>query len=280
VEDKGDHMAKDAKKTAPAEPVLQAPEGSGETIDLKELLEAGAHFGHQVRRWNPKMIKYIFTTRDNVHIIDLAKTAKCLEEAMAFVTKWVGEGNEIVFVGTKRQAQAIVKEEALKAGAPYVTERWLGGMLSNWDEMQKRIGRLKDLKQKRDSGAFNHYTKKERVLLDREISRLERFFGGIANLPTRPQALFVVDTHKEMVAVKEASAVGIPIVGMVDTNGDPDLVNYVIPINDDAVRTIKLTVTKIAEAYQRGIALRKKTNDEPKNQGTEKLKNTKEPRNL
>ena len=254
-------MAESAKKAVPVDPVkpiIQTPEGSGETIDLTELLEVGAHFGHQVRRWNPKMVKYIFTTRDNVHIIDLAKTARNLEEAMAFVTKWVGEGNDIVFVGTKRQAQAIVKEEAMKAGAPYVTERWLGGMISNWDEMQKRINKLKDLKQKRDSGAFNHYTKKERVLLDREIARLERFFGGIAHLPSRPQALFVVDTHKEVVAVKEASIVGIPIVGMVDTNGDPDLVTYVIPINDDAVRAIKLTVTKIAEAYQRGLALRKK----------------------
>lgn len=226
-------------------------------IDLKELLEAGAHFGHQARRWNPKMKPYIYTTRDNVHIFDLALTAQKLAEAMEFVTKWTKNGQEIVFVGCKRQAQLIVKEEAIRVGAPYVTERWLGGILTNWDEIGQRVKRLKDLKEKRDTDGFKHYTKRERVLIDREIARLERFFGGLVNLKGKPEALFIVDTHKEIVAVKEATLLKIPIVGMLDTNGDPDVVTHPIPINDDAVRSIKLVVTKIAEAYAAGKAQRK-----------------------
>jgi small subunit ribosomal protein S2 len=228
-------------------------------VDLKELLEAGAHFGHQAKRWNPKMKPYVFTTRDGVHIFDLAITAKKLQEACEFVTKWVSEGNEIVFVGAKRQAKAIVREEATKVGAPYVTERWLGGILTNWEEIDLRIKRLKELKEKREKGDLSLYTKKERLLIDKEILRLERFFGGLAALTVRPEALFVVDTRREIVAVKEARQLNIPVVGLVDTNADPDLVTHVIPINDDAVRSIKLVVTKIAEAYGLGKAGRKNT---------------------
>ena len=221
-------------------------------IDLRDLLEAGCHFGHQSRRWNPKMSEYIYTDRDSVHIFDLAITAKNLIESMEFVKDWVSSGKDIVFVGTKRQAAAIVREEALKVGAPYVDVRWLGGTLTNWSEMKKRIKKLKNMKDKMEQGEYETYTKKEQVLMKREIARLERFFGGLAKLPGRPEALFIVDTHREITAVKEAFMLDIPIVGMVDTNADPDLVSQVIPVNDDAVRSIKLVVTKIAEAYADG----------------------------
>lgn len=222
------------------------------SIDLKEMLEAGCHFGHQARRWNPKMAEYLYTERDGVHIFDLAKTAEGLEKAMEFVTDWVKQGKVIVFVGTKRQAKEIVKEEAIKCGAPYVTERWLGGTLTNWEQMQVRIKRLLDLKEKRDRGELKQYTKRERVLLDREIERLERFFGGIAQLKSRPEAIFVVDTHREKTAIKEARYLGLTVIGMVDSNADPDGIEHRIPANDDAVRSIKLIVTKIAEAYAAG----------------------------
>jgi small subunit ribosomal protein S2 len=228
------------------------PQDGDNSIDLRELLEAGCHFGHQSRRWNPKMDQYIYTTRDGVHIFDLAITAEKLTEAMSVVEQWGAEGKVMVMVGTKRQAEAIVREEAVRVGAPYVTTRWLGGTLSNWEEMQKRIGRLNELKEKKEAGELKKYTKKEQVLFDREIARLERFFGGIAHLKVKPDALFIVDTHREDSAVAEAVLLDIPIVGLVDTNADPDDVTYVIPVNDDAVRSIKLMVTKIADAYLKG----------------------------
>ncbi len=203
------------------------------------------------------MEEYIFTSRDGVHIFDLAITAQKLVEAMNFVRSWVESGKEIVFVGTKRQAQAIVREETAKVGAPFVTERWLGGTLTNWEQMKKRIKRLKSLKEQREKGELKKYTKKEQVLLDREIAKLERFFGGLSEFTERPEALFVVDTHRELTAVKEANIIEAPVVGMVDSNGDPSLVDYVIPVNDDAVRSIKLMVTHIAQAYADGKALRK-----------------------
>ncbi len=227
------------------------------SVDLKDLLEAGAHFGHQARRWNPKMQKYIFTTRDGVHIFDLAQTAEQLKLAMEFVLNLVKEGKEVIFLGGKRQAQAIVKEEALRVGAPYVTERWLGGRLTNWEMMEGRIKKLKDLKSKRAAGELNHYTKRELVLVDREIAKLERFFGGLVNLTKLPDALFIVDTHRENPAVKEANKHledAIKEYG----NADPTLADYPIPINDDAVRAIKLAVTKVADAYAQGKALRNK----------------------
>lgn len=227
------------------------------SIDLRELLEAGCHFGHQARRWNPKMAPYIYVKRDNVHIFDLAKTAEKLIEAMNFVRDYVAQGNEIVFVGSKRQASAIVREEAMALNAPYVTIRWLGGTLTNWEEITHRINRLKDLKQKRASGLLaSKYTKREQVLFDREISRLERFFGGLTELKGMPKALFIIDTHRERTAIKEANQLGIPVVALVDTNSDPTEVDYVIPVNDDAVRSIKLAVSKIAQAYADGKALR------------------------
>lgn len=232
---------------------------SSYSIDLTELLEAGCHFGHQARRWNPKMAPYIFTERDGVHIFDLAQTAQKLSEAMVFVRDWVNSGKTIALVGTKRQAQAIVREEAVAVGAPFVSERWLGGTITNWDEIGKRVKKLLDMKQKKEAGEYSKYTKKENVLIDREIAKLERFLGGIAQLTTPPQALFVVDTHREFVAVREAKLKGIMVVGMVDSNADPDMVDYVIPANDDAVRSIKLVVSKVAQAYAEGMALRGKS---------------------
>lgn len=254
-------------------PAAKAKQKVKYEIDLREMLEAGCHFGHQARRWNPKMTEYIYTERDKVHIFDLAISAAKLVEAMEFVRDWVADGKEIVFVGTKRQAADIVREEAVAVGAPHVTVRWLGGTLTNWNQMKKRIKRLKDLKSQKEAGEWaKKYTKKEQVLLDREISRLERFFGGIAHLTSKPEALFVVDTHRETTAIKEAQVLGIPVVGLVDTNGDPDDVEKIIPVNDDAVRSIKLTVNKIAEAYADGKAMRGKV--KPKQDVEAKKKTT------
>lgn len=232
-------------------------------VDLKELLEAGSHFGHQSRRWNPKMKKYIYAERDGVHIFDLVKTGSLLEEAMEKVRDMVRAGKEVVFVGAKRQAKPIVREEAMKIGAPYVTERWLGGMLTNWDEMDKRIKKLTRLKKQREAGELaKKYTKLEQSRLDKEIERLERFFGGISGLTRRPDALFIVDTHREDTAVYEASKTGAVVIGIIDSNSDPSLVDFPIPANDDAVRSIKLIVEKISQAYVDGKTMRAK--EQPK----------------
>jgi small subunit ribosomal protein S2 len=224
-------------------------------IDLRELLEAGCHFGHQARRWNPKMESYIYSRRDGVHILDLAITANKLSESMDFVREFVKSGKEIIFVGTKRQASDIIKEEATKIGAPYVSERWLGGTLTNWDQLFERIKHLNKLKEDREKGEHKRFTKRERVMIDKEIVKLERFFGGLAHLKQRPEALFVVDITREDTAIKEAAHLEMPVVAMVDTNANPTGVQYVIPINDDAVRSIKLVVTKIAQAYVEGKEL-------------------------
>lgn len=229
---------------------------SSYSIDLADLLEAGCHFGHQSRRWNPKMEPYLYVKRDGVHIFDLAMTAQKLVEAMEFVRDWVAEGKSLVFVGTKRQAQPIIREEAGRVGAPFVAERWLGGTMTNWGEISRRIKKLHEMKEKKEKGEYKKYTKKENVLIDREIVKLERFFGGISMLTKPPEALFIVDTHKEVSAVKEAVKLGAPVVGMVDSNADPDDITAVIPANDDAVRSIKLVVSKIADAYADGVAKR------------------------
>lgn len=222
--------------------------------DLEELLEAGAHFGHQVRRWNPKMRPYIYAVRDGVHVFDLTITARKLDEACSYVEEEAGKGKKIVFIGTKRQAKPIVKEEAMRVKAPYITERWMGGTITNWEEISKRIRKMKEMKEKLETGGYNLYTKKERSLIDREISRLERFFGGIADFTTIPDCLFVIDILKEKVAVTEAGIKNIPVVAMVDSNANPDLVNYPIPANDDAVRSIKYIVSRVADAYAAGRA--------------------------
>lgn len=221
-------------------------------VSLKALLEAGAHFGHQAARWNPKMKPYLYTARDKIHIFDLAKTKEGLEKAAAFVKTTAAKGEKIVFVGTKRQAKAIVKEEAKKANMPWVSERWLGGTITNWEQIKKNINKLIEMREKRKEGEYKKYTKKEQILIGREIARLERFFGGLVGLKDLPAAIFVVDIKKEETAIREANRKGIPVVAIVDSNSNPDLVDYVIPANDDAVGSIKLIVGAIAEAAKKG----------------------------
>ena len=219
---------------------------------LEELLEAGCHFGHQARRWHPKMKPYIYTVRGGVHSFDLVKTQEGLKAAAEFVEGLGREGKTLLIVGTKRQAKAVVAEAAKKAGAFFVSERWLGGILTNWEEIKKRLTRLAEMKQKRASGEYAKYTKKENLLIDRDIAKMERFLGGLAGMEKLPDAMFIVDTHKEIAAVREARLKGVTLVGMVDTNADPTAMTYVIPVNDDAVRSVKLVVEKIAEAYAAG----------------------------
>ncbi len=217
-------------------------------ISMKQLLEAGVHFGHQTRRWNPKMAPYIFTERNGIYIIDLQKTVKKVEEAYEFIRSVVAEGKHILFVGTKKQAQETVKEEAERCGMYYVHERWLGGMLTNYHTIQKRIQYLKELEEMEKNGTFEVLPKKEVAKLLAEKEKLERFLGGIKDMPGLPGALFVIDPRKEHIAVAEARRLGIPIVAIVDTNCDPDEVDYVIPGNDDAIRAVKLLTAKIADA--------------------------------
>lgn len=217
-------------------------------VTLKELLEAGCHFGHQTVRWNPKMKPYIFMARDGVHIFDLAKTRNGLMEAATFARSVVSQGGQILFVGSKRQAREIVIDTAKKIGMPYISQRWLGGMITNWEQIKKSIDKLAEMKEKREKGEYKIFTKKEQLLIDREIAKFEKFLGGIASLQSLPQAVFVIDTKREISAVKEANRLQIPIIAMVDTNSDPDFVDYVIPVNDDAVSSIQLILGKMAEA--------------------------------
>lgn len=221
-------------------------------ITLEQLLEAGAHFGHQTKRWNPKMASYIYASHNGVHIFDLAKTREALLEAGEIIRKTVETGGVVLFVGTKRQAKEFVTEAAKKVGMPYVTNRWLGGMLTNFEQIRKSVKKLEDLRKGRTSGEFDQYTKKERLLLDREIARLERILGGVEGLKKLPDLMFVVDTHEEKSAVHEANRLNIPVVGIVDTNADPTTINYPVPANDDAVRSISLLVDFIREAVEEG----------------------------
>jgi len=219
---------------------------------MKQLLEAGVHFGHQTRRWNPKMAPYIFTERNGIYIIDLQKTVKKVEEAYEFVKNAASEGKEILFVGTKKQAQDSVKEEAIRCNMHYVNERWLGGMLTNFRTIRTRIARLAELEKMAQDGTFDLLPKKEVIKLKNEMEKLEKNLGGIKNLKRVPDVLFVVDPRKEKNAVAEAKILGIPVVGIVDTNCDPDDVDYVIPGNDDAIRAVKLIAAKIADAVLEG----------------------------
>ena len=221
-------------------------------ISMKQLLEAGVHFGHQTRRWNPKMAEYIFTERNGIYIIDLQKTVKKLEEAYAFVRELSMDGKSVLFVGTKKQAQDSVKEEAERAGAFYVNARWLGGMMTNFTTIQRRINRLKQLRAMEADGTFELLPKKEVTKLNLEIEKLEKFMGGIKEMKEMPGALFIVDPRKERIAVAEAKKLGIPIVAIVDTNCDPDEIDYVIPGNDDAIRAVKLIAGTIANAIIEG----------------------------
>ena len=221
-------------------------------ISMKQLLEAGVHFGHQTRRWNPKMSEYIFTERNGIYIIDLQKTVKKLDEAYNAVREISENGGDVLFVGTKKQAQDSVKEEAIRCGMPYVNARWLGGMLTNFKTIQKRIKRLEQLKAMREDGTFELLPKKEVVKLELEIEKLEKFMGGITEMKKQPAAMFIVDPRKERIAVAEAHKLGIPIIAIVDTNCDPDEVDYVIPGNDDAIRAVRLIAGAMADAIIEG----------------------------
>ncbi len=221
-------------------------------VSMKQLLEAGVHFGHQTRRWNPKMAPYIFTERNGIYIIDLQKTVKKLEDAYMFVRDVAANGDEILFVGTKKQAQDSVKEEAVRCGMPYVNARWLGGMLTNFNTIQKRIKRLAQLKNMEADGTFDMLPKKEVIKLNLEIEKLEKFMGGITEMKKQPAAMFIVDPRKERIAVAEAHRLHIPIIAIVDTNCDPDEIDYVIPGNDDAIRAVKLIVGAMADAVIEG----------------------------
>ena len=221
-------------------------------VSMKQLLEAGVHFGHQTRRWNPKMAPYIFTERNGIYIIDLQKTVKKIDEAYAFM-KEVGEsGKPVLFVGTKKQAQGAIKDEALRCGQFYVNQRWLGGMLTNWKTISQRIRRLNDIKLMAEDGTFEKLGKREVLTLTREAERLEKFLGGIKDMKGMPGAIFVVDPKKEKIAVREARTLGIPVVGIVDTNCDPDDVDFIIPANDDAIRAVKLIASSLADAIIEG----------------------------
>lgn len=226
-------------------------------ISMKALLESGVHFGHRTQKWHPAMKPYIFTERNGIHIIDLQKTSKAIQQAYNLVRDIVANGGTVLFVGTKRQAQETVQAEAIRAGMPYVTVRWLGGMLTNWRTIRQRINELDKLERMRDKGEFERLTKKEAMILSREIEKLEVLLGGVRQMVRLPEALFVVDVRREATAIHEANLLNIPVVALVDTNCDPSNVDYVIPSNDDAIRAIKLLVSKIADAALEGKALRK-----------------------
>lgn len=221
-------------------------------ISMKQLLEAGVHFGHQTRRWNPKMAEYIFTERNGIYIIDLQKTVKKVEEAYEFIKELASEGKTILFVGTKKQAQEAIQEEAKRCDMYFVNQRWLGGMLTNYNTIKNRIDRLRELEKMEEDGTFDVLPKKEVIKLRAEMERLEKFLGGIKDMKEMPSALFVVDPRKERIAIKEAHILGIPVVSIVDTNCDPDDVDMVIPGNDDAIRAVKLLTATIANAVLEG----------------------------
>ena len=221
-------------------------------VSMKQLLEAGVHFGHQTRRWNPKMAEYIFTERNGIYIIDLQKTVRKLEEAYNFIRELSENGESVLFVGTKKQAQDSVREEAERAGAYFVNARWLGGMMTNFTTIRHRIDRLRQLRAMEEDGTFDLLPKKEVIKLKLEIEKLEKFMGGIKDMKKLPGALFIVDPRKERIAVAEAKKLGIPIVAIVDTNCDPDEIDYVIPGNDDAIRAVKLISATMANAIIEG----------------------------
>ena len=231
-------------------------------VTMKALLESGVHFGHRTNKWNPKMRQYIFTERNGIHIIDLQQTVKLLDDSYDFIRDTVSKGGTVLFVGTKRQAQDTIREQAERCGMPYVTERWLGGTITNWTTIQKRIFELERLERMRDSGEINLLTKKEGLMIEREIARLEHRLSGVRSMKRLPDILFVVDVNREDTAVHEANLKNIPVVALVDTNCDPQFVDYLIPSNDDAIRAIKLLVGKIADAVMEGRTIRGKEEEE------------------
>ena len=228
-------------------------------VQMKALLETGVHFGHRTRRWNPKMKPYIFTERNGIHIIDLQQTLGSIETAYNLVRDTVARGEPVLFVGTKRQAQEAIEQQAMRASQPFITHRWLGGTLTNWRTIRQRIDTLITLETRRDTGDLERLTKKEGLLIGREIEKLKLRLGGIRDMKRLPGALFVVDVRREETALREANTLNIPIIAMVDTNCDPAPIDYVIPSNDDAIRAIKLIVSKMADAALEGLAMRKET---------------------
>ncbi len=223
-----------------------------EQVQLDQLLEAGVHFGHQTRRWNPKMRKFIFTEKNGIHIIDLRKTLDRLRAAQGVVRGAVLRGERVLFVCTKRQLSPIIEHEAQRCGAFFVTERWLGGMLTNFDTIRKQIRRLKELERGQEENAFEFYTKKERLLLDRERLKLEKYLSGVKDMARLPAAVYIVDARREIIAVREAHRLGIPVLAITDTNADPDLIAYPIPGNDDAIRSVGLITAAIADSIEAG----------------------------
>jgi len=226
-------------------------------ISLKSLLETGVHFGHRTQKWHPKMKPYIFTERNGIHIIDLQQTVSLLDEAYALVRDTVARGGTVLFLGTKRQAQEAIQKEAERCGMPYVNQRWLGGTLTNWKTIKDQINELKRLEEGAATGKFEMLTKKERLMIDRRVTKLQDRLGGIRNLNKIPDLLFIVDVRREATAVHEANILGVPVMALVDTNCDPSGVDYVIPSNDDAIRAIKLMTAKIADAAYEGLNMRK-----------------------
>lgn len=224
------------------------------TVSMRELLQAGAHFGHQARYWNPKMGKYIFGVRNKIHIINLEHTVPALNEALSFVSGLAENNNKILFVGTKRAAGKIIKEEASRVGMPYVSHRWLGGMLTNYKTIRQSIRRHTELDSQSQDGTFEKLTKKEALMRTREMEKLERSIGGIKTMGGLPDALFIIDVEHERIAIQEANKLGIPVIGIVDTNSNPDGIDYIIPGNDDAIRAIKLYVKAIADTIGEGVA--------------------------
>jgi len=221
-------------------------------VSLDQLLDSGAHFGHQTRRWNPKMEEYLYGSENGVHIFDLTKVKPLIEEALEFLTRSVKEGKTVLILGTKKQVRDKVAEVAERVGVPYVNERWLGGTISNFPQMQRSLKKMEEMKENMTSGFYNKYTKKERILIDREIARLERFFGGIKTLTNVPDVIVVVDTKRESGAVHEANVRKVPVVGIVDSNSDPDLIDYPIPMNDDASKALEYILDLIGEAIEEG----------------------------
>jgi small subunit ribosomal protein S2 len=228
-------------------------------VSLDTLLETGAHFGHQTRRWNPKMEEYLYGSENGVHIFDLTKTKPLLEEALDFITKSVREGKTVLILGTKKQIKDKVAAVAEEVGVPYINERWLGGIISNFEQMRKSLKKMEEMKVNMVSGVYNKYTKKERLLIDREIARLERFFGGIKTLTAIPDVLFVIDTKREAGAVHEANERKVPIIGIVDSNSDPDVVDYPIPMNDDASKALEYVLDLVKQAIEEGKVKSKKS---------------------
>ena len=227
-------------------------------VTMKQLLEAGVHFGHQTRRWNPKMARYIFTERNGIHIIDLQKSVPMIETAYQFIRGAVANGGTCLFVGTKKQAQDAIREEAMRAQQPYVCQRWLGGMLTNFQTIRRRVERLREIEDMRDRGHLDVLPKREQARLLEELARLEKYLGGIKNMTQLPAAVYIVDTRKEHIGVAEARKLGVPVVAIVDTNCDPDEVDYPIPGNDDAIRAVRLITSRVANAALEGLEERRK----------------------